>query len=233
MKTAIEIIRDALSYIGVVRSGKPVNGDMSREALVFLNEVIYRLNSDNYFPFTNNTLDGKVEGGIGKIGPGDECVFRGDKPLNVNKVLVRYGGEWAPLMRLGYDNIWEHRCGTDIPTYYAFSNDQEGNGVLTFDSERGSFDCRVIYNRDIPAMDFNDVLTAPPQYEQLLKYGVAIKCCNRYGLPPDRAASIEKEYDSILSAIKKNNSFKHEIDRPINVGAYDNFELAVLSGRHL
>lgn len=234
MKTAIQIIRDAFAYVGMVPSGKPLNGNMSQEGLGFLNEVLYRLNSDNYFPFTNNTIDGTVKEGVGIIAPRDDATFVGEKPLSVNKVLYRRGNEWFPLYSIGYDNIFERRCQTTLPSCYAFSNDVEGNGILTFDNENGEFECRVIYNKAIPEMDFNDVLATPPQYEQLLKYGVAIKVCNRYGLPMDKKVSIKEEYDSMLLAIKKNNSVKHEIDSPENrLGTFDDYALEVLAGRHM
>lgn len=234
MKTAIQIIREAYEYAGISPTGLPLNGNMSKEGLTFLNEVLYRLNSDNYFPFTNNTIDGTVKDGKAKICPDEDADFRGEKPLNVSKVLYKRSGLWAPLFRVGYDNIYERRCNNSYPTCYAFSNDEEGNGILTFDNMQGEFECRVIYNKDVGNLDFNDVLKAPPQYEQILKYGVALKVCTRYGLPADVKANIQDEYDSIVSAVKQNNSFKHEIDRPMDYEpSYEDLTLAVLSGRHL
>lgn len=234
MKTAIQIIRDAYAYAGIAPTGTPLNGDMSREGLGFLNEVIYQLNSDNYFPFTNNTLDGIVKNGVAKISPDEGAEFVGEKPLHINKVLWSNGGEWIPLFSLSYENIWEHRGACSQPTYYAFSNDEYGNGILTFDNDNGEFKCRVIYNKNIPEMDYNDLLKTPPQYEQLLKYGVSLKVCTRYGLPADNIVNIQREYDAILSSVKKNNSYKHEINRPVdNFGAFEDHTIAILSGRHL
>lgn len=233
-KTAIQIIKEGYAYAGISPTGTPLNADMSREGLGFLNELLYKWNIENYFPFTNNTIDAHVTGGQAVIGPDEGAAFAGEKPLNINKVLWKDGNEWRPLFRVAYDNIWERRVLTSKPYYFAFSNDAEGNGVLTFDCENGNFDARVIYNKALPTMDYNDELTAPSQYEQLLKYGIAVKCCIRYGLPPETKAYIEEEQDAILNSIKKQNSFKHKIDIPVaNIGAYDDYSILCMSGRRL
>ena len=233
-KTAIQIVREAYSYAGIVFTNGQLDDRKSAEGLDFLNELLYRWNIENYFPFTNNTIDGTVQGGEAKIFDAPEATFRGEKPLHVNKVLWKDCNEWVPLVPLGYENIWERRSCTTNPTFYAFTNDEEGNGVLTFDCENGNFQCRVIYNKALPKMDFNDVLAAPEQYEQLLKYGVAVKCCIRYGLPVETKAMIESEQNAILTAIKKANSFKHAINLPSRItgGNYD-YTLAVVSGRRM
>lgn len=233
-KTAIQIVRDAYSYTGICPTGVTLNDKMSREGLGFLNELLYQWNIENYFPFTNNTIDGQVQGGDGLIFDGDGATFRGEKPMNVNRVLWKDGQEWVPLIRVGYENIWERRSSTTRPTFFAFTNDSDGKGVLVFDSENGNFLCRVIYNKALPKMDFNDVLNAPAQYEQLLKYGVAVKCCVRYGLPMETKAQIESEQNAILTAIKKANSFKHAINIPARLtGANDDYSTLCVTGRRL
>lgn len=235
MKTAIQIIKEAYENLGMSPSGLPLKGKFAEDGLNFLNEVIYRLNSDNYFPFTNNTIDGHVKGGSATISPDFMSEFVGENPISITKVLLKYGNEWIPLVNVGYGNIWERRSGSSRPMFYSFSNDEEGRGILTFDCENGDFDCRVIYNKNIPAMDFNDELMAPPQYEQLLKYGVCLKICNRHNLPAERKEGIKEDYNSILDAIKKNNSYKHEIDRPYveDENYFNDYSLQVLMGRHL
>lgn len=234
MKTAIQIIREAYAYCGVCPTQSNLNGNMSEEGKGFLNELLYKWNIENYFPFTNNTIDGHVSGGIALISPEETSTFIGEKPININRVLWKDGTEWHPLIRVGYENIWERCSKTSKPVYFAFTNDESGRGKLVFDCENGDFDCRVIYNKSLPQMDYNDNLNAPEQYEQLLKYGVAVKCCIRYGLPSDVMLSIKSEQDAILNAIKKANSFKHAINiSERKVGAYDDFTLLVQSGRRM
>lgn len=243
MKNAIELIREGYTFAGITPTGSTIkgdmlNGNMNREGLEFLNELLYRWNADNYFPFTSNTLDCHIRGGralIGgvELGAFGDSVFIGPKPININKVLYRYGNEWFDVSRLGYENIWERKAQSSQPSFFAFTNDPEGNGVIEFDCENGDFDCRIIYNRDLPPMDFNDELTAPPQYQQALKYGIAALVAARYGMPPDVQAKIERLRDSILTAIKKTNSFKHAINRPMRNHFVDDPAMAVLCGRHL
>lgn len=241
MKKAIELIREAYAFAGIAPTGTPLNGQMSEEGLGFLNEILYRWNSDNYFPFTNNTVDGHVNGGKAVINPDDgfvpedgASVLQGPRPINVNKVLCLCSNEWCEVHRVGYENIWERRNRTgSTPYFFAFTNDEQGNGILTFDSESGDFDVRVIYNKDLPAMDFNDELTAPPQYEQAIKYGIAALVCARYGMPPDKQMSVEKLRDSILASIKKTNSFKHMINMPVRNDRYESPADMVMMGRHL
>ena len=69
-KTAIQIIKEGYAYAGISPTGTPLNADMSREGLGFLNELLYKWNIENYFPFTNNTyflnqLDKKTDKVIG------------------------------------------------------------------------------------------------------------------------------------------------------------------------
>ncbi len=209
---AIQIVRDGYSYAGICPTGQPLNADMSREGLGFLNELLYRWNMDNYFPFTLNTVDADIDGvGEAEISP-DSDTFKGETPAFIQKCFWRNGSVWEPLRRVSYENIWERRSTGELPTFYAFTHDQDAKGRIYFDCERGRFKCRVIYNRVIPEMGYNDALNAPKQYVQLLKYGVAVKCCIRYGLPADVRSGIESERDSILNAIKKANQFKHEVN---------------------
>ena len=243
MKNAIELIREAYAFAGIAPTGTnlkgdTLNGNMNREGLDFLNELIYKWNAENYFPFTSNVLDCHVTGGKAFIGDSELeetglPVFIGPKPINVNKVLMRQGNEWYDIARLGYENIWERKAQASQPVFFAFTNDENGNGIIEFDCENGDFDCRVIYNKDLPKMDFNDELTTPPQYEQVLKYGIAALVAVRYGMPPDVVARIEKLRDSILTSIKKTNSFKHAVNRPMRGRCYDDPATAVMCGRHL
>lgn len=212
MKNAIQIVRDAYAYAGICPTGQPLNADMSREGLDFLNELLYKWNTENYFPFTHNTIDAEIDGtGGAEISP-ESATFKGEVPAFVQKCFWRNGSVWEPVVRVSYENIWQRRSSGEIPSFFAFTLDSEGKGVILFDCENGKFLCRVIYNRAIPTMDYNDPLNAPPQYEQLLKYGVAYKACVRYGIPADVAGRIAAERDSILDAIKKVNSFKHEVN---------------------
>lgn len=237
MKKAIELIREAYAFAGIapVSTGAPsLNGKMSEEGLGFLNEILYKWNAENYFPFTSNTVDGHVQGGEAIVSPDEGSVLQGPKPINVNKVLCYRSNAWYTLSRVGYENIWERRNReSSTPLYFAFTNDEYGNGRIVFDCESGNFDVRVIYNKDLPSMDFNDELTAPPQYEQAIKYGIAALVCARYGMPPDKQANVEKLRDSILTSIKKANSFKHKIDMPVRESVYESPADYVMCGRHL
>ena len=239
MKKAIELIREAYAFAGIgptgtTLNGPSLNGHMSEEGLGFLNELLYKWNADNYFPFTSNTVDGHVQGGEAIVSPAEGSVLQGPKPINVNKVLCYWSNAWYTLSRVGYENIWERRNReSSTPLYYAFTNDEQGNGRIVFDCENGNFDCRVIYNKDLPLMSFNDELTAPPQYEQAIKYGIAALVCVRYGMPTDKTAAVEKLRDSILTSIKKTNSFKHKIDMPARCNVYDSPADMVMTGRLL
>lgn len=228
------MICDAYAYAGIAPAGMPLNGNMSKEGLGFLNEVLYRMNSDNYFPFTQVTIDGVLKNGIGVIAPRSDADFVGEKPQKVNKVIYRNGNCWLSMINVGYENIWERRVASSNPEFYAFTNNEDGEGLIVVDAECKEIQCRVIYNKAIPPMEFNDELKAPPQYEQLIKYGIALKVCTKYGLPVDKSSRIQAEYDSIVNAIKKNNSYKHTISRPKR--SHDILEdhaLSVLIGRHL
>lgn len=209
MKTAIEIISEAYGFIGITGV---LNGRFSKEGLGFLNDLLYHWNAHNYFPFTQNTVDGHVTGGSGTIAPEQGNTFIGEKPVRVNKVLVRIGNEWYPLKPVAYENIWERRMNASAPYFYAFTNDEQGRGVVVFDCEDGDFDCRVIYNRNLPAMDFNDTLAAPPQYMQVLKYGIAELASVARGMPSEMTAKYKTLKDDALASIKKTNSPKHSID---------------------
>lgn len=212
MKTAIQIIREAYSYTGICPTKQTISDEMSSEGLGFLNELLYEWNMANYFPFTNHTLDARIIGGSAVIAT-DSTTFAGETPAVIQKAFWKNGSVWEPIRRVSYENIWCRRVeGASLPTFYAFSLDEDGKGIITFDCSNGNFLCRIIYNRNIPPMEFTTQLNAPPQYEQLLKYGVAVKVCIRYGVPEDVTARIEKQRDAILGAIEKINQFKHEVN---------------------
>lgn len=212
MKTAIQLIKEAYTFVGLIPSGAELRGTMAADGLTFLNDSIYELNCHNYFPFTSNTVDGHITGGTAKISPEQSSELVGPKPIRVNKVLVRNGEGWAPLKSVAYENIWERRGNASYPYSYAFTNDEEGRGVIVFDCENGDFDCRVIYNKDLPALGYNDYLNTPPQYESVLKYSVCCLVATQRGFPPEKRKEYKDLRDSILSSIKKANSKKHSID---------------------
>lgn len=234
MKTAIQLINEAYEFVGLVPTGRPVSGPMAEIGLTFLNDTIHQLNCDNYFPFTSNTVDGHVNGGIAKISEEPTSELVGPKPIRVNKVLVKTGSEWAPLRDVAYENIWERRGGGSQPYAYAFTNDEFGRGVIVFDCEDGDFDCRVIYNKDLPRMDFNDLLLTPPQYESVLKYSVCYLIATHKHFPPEKRAEYKELRDAILTSIKKANSKKHKIDMPFMARALAEspYEM-IMIGRHL
>ena len=229
MKTAIELIRDAYDFVGI--PGLTLDGKFSKEGLGFLNELLYNWNTENYFPFTQNTIDGHVNGGQALIGPGES--LDGEKPINVSAVLYKSGNNWIKLKSCSYVNIWERRNTCSQPIWYAFTNDEQGRGVVVFDSENGNFDVRVIYNRNIPHMDFNDLLSAPPQYEQAIKYGIAALASVARGMPSEMTAKYEKLRDDMIKNIKKANSSKHSIDAPVYGKPYESPAERLLTGRHL
>ena len=234
MKTAIQLIKEAYEFVGLVPTGKPVSGPMAEIGLTFLNDTIHQLNCDNYFPFTSNTVDGHVSGGTAKISEEPTSELVGPKPIRVNKVLIRNGNGWCALKDVAYENIWERRGSGSSPYAYAFTNDSEGRGIIVFDCEDGDFDCRVIYNKDLPRMEFNDLLLTPPQYESVLKYRVCYLIAVQKHFPPDKQAEYKELGDTILTSIKKANSKKHKIDIPfmaekIAESPYD----YIMIGRHL
>lgn len=216
MKTAIQIIRDAYSYANVIQYNAQLTAEEAAEGLGFLNELLYRWNLDDYFPFAVNTIDAKVSGGEATMKPGGD--FDGPVPLKVNSLHWLNGSQWEPLRRVSYSNIWNYRHQGSIPSAYAFTNDADGTGLLTFDSAQTNYTIRAIYNRALGTMGYNDELNAPPQYEQLLKYGIADKCCTRYGMPQDVRAGIKGEMDAALRAVRKANSFKHEVNPQVGTG---------------
>lgn len=216
MKKAIEIIRDAYAYVGLCPTGMPLDANMSREGLEFLNELLYKWNLDNYFPFTQNTIEGHVgseDDGIVTIAPDGNV--NGEKPLVLVRMLLKFSQGYEELRRVSYENIFTLRGTCSTPTAYAFSHDSEGRGKVFFDGT-GSFDFLCIYNKALPTMDYNDELHAPPQYAQALKYGIAHKCGIRYGVAADSLAMVKQELDNVLAAIKKTNNFKREVN--INTG---------------
>lgn len=234
MKTAIQLINEAYEFVGLVPTGRPVTGPMAEIGLTFLNDTIHQLNCDNYFPFTSNTVDGHVNGGTAKISEELTSELVGPKPLCVNKVLVRLGSEWVALKSVAYENIWERRGVGSQPFAYAFTNDEYGRGIIVFDCEDGDFDCRVIYNKNLPLMAFNDLLLTPPQYESVLKYRVCHLIAVQKHFPPDKQAEYKELGDSILTSIKKANSKKHKIDMPFRAKlvAETPYDM-VMIGRHL
>ncbi|MCQ2106405.1 MAG: hypothetical protein MJZ26_11515 [Fibrobacter sp.] len=212
MKTAITIVREAYEYTGVLQQGEQLNPEDCKEGLRFLNEMVRKWNEENYFPFSIVTADGTARNGRALIFKGSEDID-GEVPCIVNKVYYRDGEAWVEVDKVSYENIWGCKDKSANPTAYAFTHDEEMRGVIEIDAEGCDIPLRVIYNRVLPKLDYNDELKAPEIYEDLLIYGVAWKVAKRNKMPPEDVADIWNDAASILSSIKKMNAGKHKVGK--------------------
>jgi len=219
-KSIRKILGEAYSFVGLSPNGVLV-GNQTTNGLQFANEIIQQCNENCLFPFTFQTLVGRIEGGDAKISPTSDN-FRGDVPASISAVFYKNGdNDFIELRKCEYKDIFNVRNSSSNPSWYAFVQTSENEVTLYVDGT-GSAEIMVIYPKVLPEMGIDDTFIAPKIYEQALKYGVASMAAAQAGLENDSGAG--KLYNNVLHIIKDSNGAKRPLKR-IGYNSYSRHEL--------
>jgi len=213
-KSVLKILSEAYGFIGLCPNGV-INGNRVKKGLQFANEVLQKYNEGCLFPFSFVTLRGRVCGGDTIIAP-DADVFKGEVPAAISAVyLQRSNTDYVKLDKCAYSDIFAVRNGGSIPLWYSFDKSLTNEGVLTFDAT-GDYNIMVIYPKQLPELKENDTFFAPDIYEQVLKYGIAVRAAQDEGLPKDEQADAQKNLDDAVRIITESNGSKRPVKRLLN-----------------
>ena len=211
-KTIRKILGEAYKFIGLAPNGILHDGQVG-EGLEFANEVIQKYNESCLFPFSFVTLEGRVSGGSLAIVKGGDGGLDGEIPANMSAVYWKRGeNDMLDIEKCKYSEIFRMRNSSSSPSWYSLVVESDERAVLHFDAT-GSFDVLLVYPKRLPEIGIDDTFAAPAIYDQVVKYGVAVRAAQRASLEPSVIADYQKDLDDAVRSIMESNSGKRPVRR--------------------
>lgn len=212
--TIRKIIGEAYRFIGLAPNGILHDGQVG-EGVAFANEVIKKYNESCLFPFTFVTLEGRISGGSVAIKNEDdgEGGLVGDIPANMSAVYwKRNETDMLDLEKCEFASIFRMRNSSSSPAWYSLVVESDEKAVLHFDA-LGSFNVLLVYPKSLPELKIDDVFAAPAIYEQVVKYGVAVRAATKASFEESVIADYQKLLDDAVNAIVGSNASKRPMTR--------------------
>ena len=221
MATIKDILTSAYRYSGILNDVVELDGNRSKEALAFLNQIIYRYNLENYLPFCQNvkTLPAgfqTYEFFVGEDDPpapqetfgGNAMIIDELPPVSMLQVSYKNGLHWSPIDICGFGAITPYILNVAaVPSLATYQRtDNAGFLYLNRPSTR---DIRLVYNKMLKNVEQDDVLDAPGEYVQLFTITLAIRLARKYKLPTTDIEVLVAEKDDILNNIQDRNKNDH------------------------
>lgn len=218
--TIRKILGDAYKYIGLAPNGILNDGQVG-DGVDFANEVIRKYNESSLFPFSFSTLEGTVTNGLLQVSSQEDgASIVGDVPVGMAAVYWKHGDtNMIPIEKCSYKDIFMVRNSSASPFWYALVVESDDFARVHFDA-MGQFDVLLVYPKRIPRLEIDDTFNAPEIYEQVIKYGVAVRAAIKASLEPSVIADYQKLLDDAVRAITDSNAAKRPVKRNLGRG-YD------------
>ncbi|MCQ2096780.1 MAG: hypothetical protein MJY87_02415 [Fibrobacter sp.] len=212
-KSVRKILSEAYGFVGLSPNGV-LTGRQVTKGLQFLNEVLQKYNESCLFPFSFETVIGKVRGGRAEISlRWGISELTGPVPANISAVYLRRSDtDYVELEKCEYKDIFKVRNSGSTPEWYSFmlgeyEHGTDETGFIHFDA-LGEFEVMVVYPRKLPELGIDDTFNAPAIYEQVLRYGVAELAAQDAGLEDAAVAPATNRLSDVVRTIKESNGSK-------------------------
>ena len=212
-KSIRKIIGEAYKFIGLAPNGILHDGQVS-EGVDFANEVIKKYNESSLFPFTYSTLDAVVSGGCMTISPtAGEGVTVGEAPVGMAAAYwKRSATDMIKIRRIDFKDIFPMRNTSASPEWYSIVTETDDRVKIHFDA-LGTFNVFLVYPKALPRLEIDDTFVAPEIYEQVVKYGVAVRAAVKAVFEDSVVAGYQKLLDDAVRAITDSNASKKPVKR--------------------
>lgn len=211
--TIRKILGDAYRFIGLAPNGILHDGQVG-EGVDFANEVIKKYNESSLFPFAYSTLEATVSGGSMTISPtAGEGVTVGEPPVGMAAAYwKRSETDLIDLERIDYKDIFRMRNSSSSPEWYSIVPETDDRVKIHFDA-LGTFRVFLVYPKALPTLEIDDTFVAPEIYEQVVKYGVAVRAATKASLEDSVIANYQKLLDDAVRAVINGNASKKPVKR--------------------
>ena len=210
-----QVIVDAYKRTGRLsdRSGQTIDANRLDTGLIELNDIIQRLNTEEYFPFTIKRYEVPIVNQLNTftLGLSSSNISTIPRPIKISSLY------WKPspnaiainLFQVSVNDIDQFKVATNstgMPRYFAydagfpeasvyFNICPQVGGVLIF-----------TMNDSIEEYGINDNLTTPPEYTDLIKWCLTYNLAVRSGMEASDITNFEKERNRAMRSIQSKNS---------------------------
>ena len=215
-KSIRKILGEAYKFIGLAPNGILHDGQVS-EGVDFANEVIGKYNESSLFPFTYSTLEAVVSGGSITISSqAGEGVVEGVVPCGMAALYWKHSDtDMVKLRDIDFKDIFGLRNSSASPAWYSLVIQDDDHATVHFDA-LGTFRAFLVYPKKLPRLEIDDTFVAPEIYEQVVKYGVAVRAATKATFEESVIADYQKLLDDAVRAITNSNASKRPVKRKLD-----------------
>lgn len=211
-KTIRKLLGEAYKFIGLAPNGILHDGQVD-DGVTFANEVIRKYNESSLFPFTFVTLEATVSGGSLVITIDGSEGVQGDVPAGISSLYwKRSQTDMYDLDKCKYSEIFNKRNTSSSPMWFALVPESDDKAVVHFDA-LGTFNVLIVYPKNLQELKIDDVFAAPAIYEQVVKYGVAVRAAAKASLEDSVIANYQKLLDDAVDSIITSNAGNRPIQK--------------------
>ena len=206
-----QIFNNACQLAGLIDTDETVDGSLGKVCEIKLNELLQQLNLDQLFPFAQNIIDYTTVTNTNTLTIGESGAdITAERPVFIERILYLATGDSNPSNIQGIDlpdlvNI-STTAGQGTPSYFGV-NATYPNSKIYFDVvlSAGS-KLVIIYNKALPIVGVNDLISAPPEYSDLFVNGLARKVGAVKSVSAEIMQTIDILYKESITRITRNNS---------------------------
>lgn len=222
-----QLVQNAYESIGMVGLGEAAgeygDGNMPVVAVNELNRLIAQLNNEGYLAMTQKWIDAPNASTIyfrklklDEAPPEGVASIDMEPPEKVVSVARKIGDRFCVLNNCNlvqmsqknpYSTAMSWTYGTELEDIdnQGIGEQKRVVGILRLDgSPRNSV--RIWYNSKIPNYTLDDTVYLSDLYNELLMSGLCVRLANYFELSPEKKASLESDFISAKTLIKRNNA---------------------------
>jgi hypothetical protein len=210
------VVNQAYQMPGIIALEEVASGQEAAIGVMKLNELVAQLNLDQLLPFTRKVVE--VTGvqpqntyTIGLVDPPVIADIAVTRPSFINRLLYYPNGNTMPMNIQQVDLpdlLFRRRTVSAIgtPMYFAVDGGFPLQTIYFDIKPQQGAQFTVIYNEPIPTLTINTILSAPPEYTQLLVCALARQMAVFKQMPADTLQSMDLLYKEAVTRIKNNNA---------------------------
>jgi hypothetical protein len=228
------IVVDAYKFIGAIADHEALDGTRTAVGVQLLNDIVSGYNLDNFFAFAPQEVKYFTSAsqesytiGVAPTSAYASADIVAERPSNIMRAYFRYKDAATPieinqvatqdLNKFAVSNI-----AIGAPVFFSYTSEYP-YGRLRFNVKPfAGVRLDLIYTKNFPTFDINDIAAIPPEYEPALKYSLAYLIACRYGTDADTVTTCKMLRDEACTRVKKNTMTKTPLVHMMQESAWGN-----------
>lgn len=212
-----ELIRQASLNAGIKAATENLTAQESNDALVSLNLILNKNNSETLMLFSKKTIEATLTNtkSVYTVGPGADIDI--DRPTTTLDEVFFQSGDYNKLLRkVNSQDFYSQNNSNltnNLPDIYYYNNAYPQAQISFFPKPTSGSKILITYQDQIKEFtSTNEELSIPPNYLEYLIFNLAFKMCVQYGQPVPEA--VREVIQSNKMEIQSNNGLNnlHRMD---------------------